>query len=313
MSGRNTSSGNHAGQRPHHTPAMPKTPARNPSGTDPTSPMNVRAGGALTRRNGRMAPQSAKKSPGGPPASAVAAPQAANPHMAAVAASPSLPSMKLNRFADQTIVSASAPTRIAVLGAEVRAGRHDGNRHGEGGRNVNDEPGRRRDASPIVDERHQRDRRECDHPCRSARHHGRRKERGGDEARPDREPAHARGRPIVQRPRVGGRMREIGRDAQKHADGEGRDDRRQNRCGDRRKGDQGGHRRGKAGLEPVRAGEGITGMEAPPGPQKPFKTGPQWRGRQLFPRFLSFPQPIMTLAMLFQAKFRGARHPRRDA
>ena len=50
--GRNTSSGNHAGQVPARQPPSPNAAARKPSGTAPTSPMNIRAGGMFTARNG---------------------------------------------------------------------------------------------------------------------------------------------------------------------------------------------------------------------------------------------------------------------
>src|SRR5262249_48367055 len=79
-----------------------------PSATDPPSPMNVRAGGALTARNGSVAAASAKYADAGAPMRSAANPYAPKPQIAITAASPSLPSMKLNRFADQTIASVTA-------------------------------------------------------------------------------------------------------------------------------------------------------------------------------------------------------------
>ena len=52
----NASTGSHAGHAPATTPAMPRTAAANPSVTAPTSPMNIRAGGRLTARNGIQPP-----------------------------------------------------------------------------------------------------------------------------------------------------------------------------------------------------------------------------------------------------------------
>ena len=51
MKGRNTSSGNHARPAPSTTPPMPNAAARNPSGTAPTSPTNIRAGGQIDDEN----------------------------------------------------------------------------------------------------------------------------------------------------------------------------------------------------------------------------------------------------------------------
>ena len=68
MNGRNTSAGNHAGQRPPATSEQPKTAARKPSGTAPTSPMMSREGGKLATRNGKAAAASANNPVAGTPA-----------------------------------------------------------------------------------------------------------------------------------------------------------------------------------------------------------------------------------------------------
>src|SRR5262245_54667165 len=100
MKGRNTRSGNHAGHDPFTTPEMPNAAARNPSGTAPTSPRNIVAGGQLTARNGTIAAASASR-PGAEAlpsltvATSAPAPYAPNPSAPIVAASPSVPSMKL--------------------------------------------------------------------------------------------------------------------------------------------------------------------------------------------------------------------------
>src|SRR4030042_1060865 len=93
-------------------PAMPNDAARNPSGIDPASPMNTRAGGKLKRRNARadaaIAAQNAA-SPGASPSIAASA-SAPKPIAAMPPANPSVPSMKLYRVVIQTTARV-APTR----------------------------------------------------------------------------------------------------------------------------------------------------------------------------------------------------------
>ncbi len=169
----------------------------------------------------------------------------------------------------------------AVVRADVRAGRHDGKRHREGRRKVNDESGRRRDASPIVDERHQRDRREREHPCpvRPAPAEGERSAAGTKPAQIASPPTRGVGRSCSDRAlgAACGRWAET-RKSMPTAMVETIVARIVAGIGERATGRSSA---GQGRLEPIRAGEGITVMEAPPGPQKPFKTGPQWRGRPL--------------------------------
>src|SRR5207249_1985171 len=108
MNGRNTSGGNQPGHWPSTMPAAPNAPARNPSGTEPTSPRNIVARGLLTARNGRIAAASARNAGTDDcvAASLAANPYAAKPMAPIVAANPSIPSMKLYRFADHAITSA---------------------------------------------------------------------------------------------------------------------------------------------------------------------------------------------------------------
>src|SRR6202048_2823236 len=104
MNGRNTNTGNHAGHELLCQPAIPQTAARNPRGTEPTSPRKILAGGKLKTSSGSIAAGTASIND----ASAFAATMEAyeyapNPRIAMVEAKPSLPSMKLKRLAIQTI------------------------------------------------------------------------------------------------------------------------------------------------------------------------------------------------------------------
>src|SRR5438067_1674756 len=113
--------GNHAGHTPDCHPSIPKTAARNPSGTAPTSPKIKRAGGKLKKKNGTIAPISAiSAGTAADPDAAPAAAYAPNPNTDIAAAIPSLPSMKLKRLAIQTI----ATSTIAQLGDGVAIAIH---------------------------------------------------------------------------------------------------------------------------------------------------------------------------------------------
>src|SRR6202022_594652 len=109
INGKKTSSGNHPGHAPPYQPLMPKVAAINPKGTAPTSPMKSLAGGKFITRQGAIAAPSAQKI-GASPAPAIdpAIAYAPKPINAIATASPSLPSMKLNRFAIHTIATTAA-------------------------------------------------------------------------------------------------------------------------------------------------------------------------------------------------------------
>src|SRR4051794_20569088 len=114
VNGPNTTSGNQSGHRPARHPTTPNAAARKPSGMDPASPMNTRAGGKLDNRNAAAAPQTASAaaaSNGCVPAAATA--YAPNPINAMPPASPSEPSMKLNKLVIQATVIASANTNTS--------------------------------------------------------------------------------------------------------------------------------------------------------------------------------------------------------
>src|SRR6185312_16502488 len=110
MKGEKTSSGNHAGQAPAANPAQPSAPARNPSGIEPTSPRNTRAGGKLYARKPAAADAIARlaAATAGAPARPAATAYAENPIIAMPPASPSAPSMKLKRFVIQAMASATS-------------------------------------------------------------------------------------------------------------------------------------------------------------------------------------------------------------
>ncbi len=251
--------------------------------------MNIRAGGALTARNGRIAPASAKNTPGDAPARAAAAAHAAKPHIAAVAARPSLPSMKLNRFADQTSASATAPTTAPWSGPGSGTRRDDRQRDGEGCRHLHEEARERRHAAPIVLQRDQRNRGEREHPGMTSGHRRGREKRHRDESGPDRESAHAGRRPIVQGPVIGDRVRQSWRTAQKHGDGQRRDDHRQNRRGDRGKGRLEVHREGRAVVHQRWSTANVLAAQNASGARP--RSCLQWRGRRFQD---TFPQPMVS-------------------
>ena len=79
--------------------------------------MNARAGGRLTARNTDVAATSAKQASARSPARVRATPKAPNPQIAISAASPSLPSMKLNRLAPHTMANA-VPAMASASGSD---------------------------------------------------------------------------------------------------------------------------------------------------------------------------------------------------
>src|SRR5438552_2912116 len=127
INGRNTSGGNQAGHQSACQPSVPRIAARKPIGTAPTSPRKARAGGQLTIMKGTVAAATASMKAGAADSTRHATIEyAVNPTKVIAAARPSLPSMKLYRFAIQTMMSTTSGATTNPLGNPVSASQATG-------------------------------------------------------------------------------------------------------------------------------------------------------------------------------------------